>query len=220
MRRFIIKNILFKFPGWDEIRKLRANQIPFFIKGTSSYFFDAEFGPSQFNDLLIKKTSRKENFLHIAKDGLIVYPKYKGELTPDKIYIDKLYKNGHTIVINNISKSDMPSLFKAKSIIENTLNEEIKNLIFITPANSHGFPPHFDSGDLFVVQMYGAKEWTLYKKSCDVPLKPEIVIEKGPIIFREVVERGDVLYIPKGVVHEARNNLKQSSVHISFGIFP
>jgi ribosomal protein L16 Arg81 hydroxylase len=94
--------------------------------------------------------------------------------------------------------------------------------VYVTPRNSQGFPPHFDAHDVFVLQVEGAKSWRLYPAWEDMPCGTE---DSRPIP-REMLgvplqacrlTAGDLLYIPRGYVHEARAT-DVSSVHVTVGV--
>jgi ribosomal protein L16 Arg81 hydroxylase len=82
--------------------------------------------------------------------------------------------------------------------------------VYLTPPNKAGFSPHFDLTDVFVVQCAGTKHWRIYDSytnMMELPLtdarwdaercKPS----SPPRDFE--LNRGDVLYLPRGVMHEA-----------------
>ena len=208
-----------KFFGWKTVKTLRTKKTPFILKGASNRFLDVEIGLSQFNDIYNKKISTSDHFLVIAKDGLLIFPNDKERCIPEKSKIDELYNSGHTIAFNRVSK-EIPCLCEQKRRLEMLIGEKMGNSIFMTPANSQGFPAHFDPVDIFIVQMNGCKEWTLYEKLTENPIRPKAVPYPRNIIFKGIIKKGDVLYIPKGVVHEGKNkNIEnQPSIHISFGV--
>lgn len=65
---------------------------------------------------------------------------------------------------------------------------------------------HYDEYDVFLAQGYGERRWIL-GKMCDantpfVPDQPiRLLDDMGEIIFDEVLEAGDVLYVPPGLSH-------------------
>jgi hypothetical protein len=93
---------------------------------------------------------------------------------------------------------------------------------YITPKNSQGFPPHFDTHDAFVLQIAGAKQWRTYAAGRDLPGEGEdnrpVPREALGAPAREFELRaGDLLYIPRGHVHEART-AGAASVHVTIGV--
>ncbi|KAH8238443.1 hypothetical protein KR032_006938, partial [Drosophila birchii] len=97
--------------------------------------------------------------------------------------------------------------------------------VYLTPPNSQGFAPHFDDIEAFVLQIEGSKRWRLY-----MPLQPADVLARessgnysqeqlGEPILDEVLEAGDVLYFPRGTVHQAITENDQHSLHITLSVY-
>jgi hypothetical protein len=104
------------------------------------------------------------------------------------------------------------------------LRESVNAHVFLTPPDSQGFAPHRDEHASFVLQLDGAKEWTVY----DPMEVTEGILRAGgvdPARLRLVKNRtyhlqvGDVLYIPEWWPHEARA-CSRHSFHVTIRIFP
>ena len=102
--------------------------------------------------------------------------------------------------------------------------------VYVTPANSVGFVSHFDSHDVFVLQLYGSKNWRVYDNppvilpANDWPrkrIKRYMKIKNhSKRLINNVLKQGDALYIPRGYIHDADcKDLKDDSVHVSIGFF-
>jgi lysine-specific demethylase/histidyl-hydroxylase NO66 len=78
-----------------------------------------------------------------------------------------------------------------------------------TPQGSQGFAPHYDDIDALVVQLEGRKRWRLYAPRSTDELLPRVsspnfsARDCGAPLAEVVLEPGDVLYMPRGLVHEA-----------------
>jgi hypothetical protein len=85
---------------------------------------------------------------------------------------------------------------------------------YLTPPNSQAVPPHADDRDVLVLQLVGSKVWKVYetvpvpypypreqvgKEGIPVPLQ----VTEGPLAVSTTLQPGDVLYMPRGFVHEA-----------------
>jgi len=81
--------------------------------------------------------------------------------------------------------------------------------VYYTPAGSQGFAPHYDDVDVFILQVEGEKRWTLH-----APPAPEHVLPRdpspdfapadlGPPLASVALKPGDLLYLPRGTVHQA-----------------
>jgi hypothetical protein len=80
---------------------------------------------------------------------------------------------------------------------------------YLTPADTQGFAPHFDDIDAIILQVSGKKRWRLY-----APTSPHHILprhsskdfkqdELGECIFDKVLMPGDLLYMPRGAIHQA-----------------
>jgi ribosomal protein L16 Arg81 hydroxylase len=96
--------------------------------------------------------------------------------------------------------------------------------LYLAPAGGAGFPAHFDISDAFIVQCGGAKEWTIYEDyvdqtslpTADTPWEPERYKPLGSG-QNMVLHLGDVLYLPRGVMHAARCT-DQHSLHLTISL--
>ncbi|MCH8543762.1 MAG: cupin domain-containing protein [Alcanivorax sp.] len=213
------------FPGWDTLRERRRLRMPFVLRGASSYFMDGLPGPSDVEYILDKKLASGEQFMQISRDGQLAYPTRARQPSPQKSEILDLYRQGYTVICNYIAK-DLPSLFRARTMLQDVFGEEVECSTFMTPHSCQGFSPHFDAADLFVIQTHGGKHWRLYPAILTDPLeKQKASVPRDHLsdpILATTLTPGDVLYIPRGIIHEgvaaAKEDAGAASVHISFGL--
>jgi len=95
---------------------------------------------------------------------------------------------------------------------------------YFTPANAQGFLPHWDTHDVFVVQIAGTKHWHLAgEPSINVPTEHDAHRVYDGYTFDTETELdlkpGEVLYIPRGFGHYAQA-LESDSLHITIGAMP
>lgn len=96
--------------------------------------------------------------------------------------------------------------------------------VYLTPGGrERGLTPHYDTHDVFVVQAYGSKRWRLYDSPAELPLNSETVTKPvdgfGEPVREFDLEAGDLLYLPRGTVHEAVSN-DSASLHLTIGVIP
>lgn len=108
---------------------------------------------------------------------------------------------------------------------------------YLTPACAHAVKAHADDRDVLVLQILGRKVWKVYKKvPVEFPFEHEQVGKKGNSVPPEVLNGGlcfenkevtmspgDVMYLPRGFVHEASTEDSSSgcvspSFHITIAI--
>ncbi|MBK8977407.1 MAG: hypothetical protein IPM29_15960 [Planctomycetes bacterium] len=94
--------------------------------------------------------------------------------------------------------------------------------LFVTRRATPGLPEHYDNEDLFVLQLAGTKTWTLREAPLPLPL-PEQTFERSSLGELAAVapgtvtlEPGDLLYVPRGVVHRVTSGVG-GSVHLTVG---
>ncbi|KAH8303204.1 hypothetical protein KR059_003528, partial [Drosophila kikkawai] len=134
------------------------------------------------------------------------------------------YGDGCSIRILNPS-TYLAGLRQVCSMLQEFFHCLVGANVYLTPPNSQGFAPHFDDIEAFVLQIEGRKRWRLY-----MPLQPADVLARessgnysqeqlGEPILDEVLEAGDVLYFPRGTVHQAITDKDQHSLHITLSVY-
>ncbi len=148
-----------------------------------------------------------------------VYENQDGSLNLNQLYT--AYADGYSILVNGIQRFWSP----IRSLTENIRQEISHNAsanLYLTPENEKAFSPHYDSHDVFAIQISGEKHWILYD---DTYYKTPLLNSYQPTFQREqltgareiTMRAGDILYMPRGVPHEAYTTDK-SSMHITIGI--
>jgi ribosomal protein L16 Arg81 hydroxylase len=132
------------------------------------------------------------------------------------------YSKGNTISLNNLQFSCQPLSSFCRSL-ELFFNYSANISSYLTPKKSQGVLPHYDTHDVFILQIDGAKLWRVYDSFLCLPLEEHrelVSAEKiGNPIHEVRLAAGDLLYIPRGYVHEALTS-ECSSLHLTVGIHP
>lgn len=114
------------------------------------------------------------------------------------------YQKGATLILNQ-AQGSIPSLSRACRSLTRELGFRVWANIYITPPRSSGFARHQDDHEVLVLQILGAKLWTVYpdgEEPVELCLKP-----------------GDLLYLPRLTPHSARS-ADDRSIHVTFGVSP
>lgn len=136
----------------------------------------------------------------------------------------KLYAEGNTIVINGLHRFCGPVAGFVQGL-QRCLSYKVTPNAYLTPRRSRGLKPHYDTHDVFVVQVGGAKTWRIYDAPEAFPLlgtlQPGLSSSPDELPTPRLVDlaAGDVMYIPRGWVHAAET-ADRSSLHLTFGIYP
>jgi Cupin superfamily protein len=130
------------------------------------------------------------------------------------------YAQGKTIFVHKLEQR-WKSVATLCRDLESTLHHPVNASMFLTPRNSQGVSAHFDSVEVFVLQIEGSKHWRLYKPTVELPLKeafePIPREQIGEPIQEVHVKPGDLIYIPRGFIHEAFAS-DDSSLHITVAV--
>lgn len=128
-------------------------------------------------------------------------------------------RNGATLIIDAVNEMDN-KVFRFSNEFEKAFDENVQVNAYIALSDNQGFNLHWDSHDVFVVQISGQKEWKVYDQTREFPMHNDIdknLIPPKKPIWEGVLEDGDILYLPRGWWHEAKP-LNTETVHLSLGI--
>jgi len=95
---------------------------------------------------------------------------------------------------------------------------------YLSPAAQQGFNAHYDAHDVFILQVEGSKTFQFYAGGPELPLRGDTfdasIHYPGAATERVTLQAGDTLYIPRGVMHDARTTDNLRSLHITLGVTP
>lgn len=166
-----------------------------------------------YQDGFLSMDAYSDTYLDV--DGLRV------RLAPERL--KTLLREGATCVVNRVER---------KSSVMGRLCLEVERFAGArTVANGYvalgsdraaGFGKHWDTHDVFAVQVLGKKRWRLFGSTFELPLAHQKSIAfkdscPSTAVFDEILEEGDLLYIPRGWWHEAIPIPGQPTFHVAFG---
>jgi bifunctional lysine-specific demethylase and histidyl-hydroxylase NO66 len=114
-----------------------------------------------------------------------------------------------------------PSVASTLTALEDYLGVFTGSNSYLTPAGSQGFAPHWDDIDAFLLQLEGTKLWKVYAPRCDEETLPRFPSrnmspeELPPPVLEVALKPGELLYMPRGWVHQAVASPEASSFHIT-----
>jgi len=133
--------------------------------------------------------------------------------------VQQLFQSGCTIQALHPQQYSDP-MWLLNSSLESMFGSLVGSNCYITPPNSQGLAPHHDDVEVFVLQLQGSKTWLLYPPvdplapSCSGDLPRSILGEPTELTLHP----GDLLYFPRGTVHEARTG-SSSSAHMTISTY-
>lgn len=130
------------------------------------------------------------------------------------------WERGATIVLQGLHLTK-PAIAAFCRSLEETLGHPAQANAYYTPRSAQGLPVHHDTHDVFVLQVSGRKRWLVYEPVLELPLKNQRYSselgEPGEPVEDRVLNPGDVLYLPRGWLHEALTS-DTDSLHLTVGV--
>ena len=141
-----------------------------------------------------------------------------GSLDVAKVY--QFFAEGSTVTLAYLDTT-IPALTTLCRGLEAEFSHPFQANVYLTPAGSQGAKVHYDTHDVFVLQVTGSKRWTILGRPIELPLRNQDFDASehhpgSPTLEFELCT-GDVAYIPRGWVHEARSS-DNISLHITVGV--
>ena len=139
---------------------------------------------------------------------------------PDLEKVRSEYRAGATVVLPALHRTWRPLGALCESV-ETQLGHAVHANLYLTPGHAHGFTPHYDTHDVFVLQIAGKKHWRVHEPPLRLPHSSQPFSPVGytpPAQGSDFdLEAGDLLYLPRGYVHSASTS-DGHSVHVSVGV--
>lgn len=170
-------------------------------------------------ELLVKSFSGTLQFpdLRIKQHGALVR---RPELLQGSMYNPEELKRelqwGSTFNVTNIHRWHPPIHNLLKSL-RTDVRCNVLSSAFYTPAKTIGrvHSVHFDPVDTFVLQVAGQKLWRLYDSPALGTVNISYREKATPYLVEQLLQPGDMLYVPRGMVHSA--DTADFSLHVNVG---
>jgi hypothetical protein len=133
--------------------------------------------------------------------------------------ISAAFADKYTIVVNDMQKKDMAVAQLCRGIESDFFCRANVNL-YLTNYDSQGLDAHYDDDDVFILQLRGTKTWRIYNEKVDLPLSNSsyVKLDCSAVPYESYVLRpGDVLYVPRGFIHDA-NTADVISLHLTVSL--
>jgi ribosomal protein L16 Arg81 hydroxylase len=174
-------------------------------------------------DEILATSSLRSTDVRIVRDGrdlslatLLGNESYAAGL--ERLYAQ--YRDGSTIVLTALHDPWKPLSTLCRALADEIAARFQANA-YLTPPNAKGLDVHYDTHDVFVLQVHGRKHWRLFGSPVRLPLpgQPFRRDDLDPIEATDEFDlnTGDLLYIPRGLLHEAVST-EDSSLHVTVGV--
>jgi ribosomal protein L16 Arg81 hydroxylase len=141
-----------------------------------------------------------------------------------KPVVYEFLRKGATLIANKISNEAKVQAF-SKRIADYT-GHRVVNSAYVAFGTKDSYRCHWDTRDVFAIQLIGRKRWILYEPSLELPLYTQQSRDYEHLYpcpaapYLDVtLEPGDVLYVPRGWWHNPLP-LGEASFHLALGTFP
>lgn len=137
---------------------------------------------------------------------------------------DAFHHKGYSIRMVHPQQWHAP-LYELCSALQEYFGNVVTCSSYLTPPGTQGFGPHYDDAEIFVIQLLGEKKWFLYDRpdKSTSPRTPRVTQFRAEDIGTPhtslIMRAGDVMYFPRGTVHQAVSCDDSPSLHLTFSTF-
>lgn len=196
---------------------------PLLVKRHSAAYYKGIFTCLDFDTILREKPLYFTKNIDITTyiDGKRETHNPKGRAYPRLVW--DYYSNGCSIRLLNPQTFSKP-MWKLNSLLQEYFGSCVGANVYLTPPGTQGFAPHYDDIEAFVLQLEGKKRWKLYNPRDEMESLPRFSsgnftdADVGEPILNIELEPGDLLYFPRGTIHQATTS-DVHSLHITVSTY-
>lgn len=166
--------------------------------------------------------------IRVFKEGPVDESRYTEEIDDLGVWRRRLMKGqlfeliseGATVALNRIDRHSWPIRSLCHEISRLTGERATANA-YLAASGTGSFGKHWDTHDVFAVQLRGRKRWRLFAPTFPLPLSTQTSLHHKAAcpttpVFDEILEAGDLLYVPRGWWHLAEP-IGELSFHVAIG---
>ena len=201
---------------------------PLLMKGAVS---SVKFSWSDANELFQRCDATSHDF-KLSCDGIRPKHEYvesyldvgtlRHRLVKPALY--EFMRNGATLIANKIVNEPLVTQFAR--VVADYTGRQVVSSAYAAFGNRDSFRAHWDTRDVFAIQLIGRKRWIVYEPSLEAPLYTQQTRDYEHLYpcptepYMDVVlEAGDVFYLPRGWWHNPLP-LGEETFHLAIGTFP
>jgi lysine-specific demethylase/histidyl-hydroxylase NO66 len=196
-------------------------QKPLVTRGRPASFFAPLFSAADVDHVICDQRPKPSRIEVVTSQGFVRdnYLNLDGTANINLVY--ERYLEGSTIILSGLDETWEPlAIFCRK--LEGALSHPAGIGIYLTPPGTQGVKPHYDTQEIFVLQVEGKKHWKVYQPLHELPPVEgayRLVDEHKltALVGETSLEPGDMLYLPRGFIHEGSAG-DSPSLHITLEI--
>ncbi|KAF7690433.1 ribosomal oxygenase 1 isoform X1 [Silurus meridionalis] len=197
---------------------------PLLIRRQNPHYYEGLFSTAEFDRILRNDDVQYGVNLDVTSftNGKRETHNPPGRALPYSVW--DFYENGCSLRMLN-PQAFSSTVWNVLSILQEKFGSMAGANVYLTPAGTQGFAPHYDDIEAFIVQLEGKKHWRVYNpRSKDEVLSlvssPNYSqTEIGNPIMDVVLEPGDLLYFPRGFIHQGNCLPDAHSLHITISSY-
>ncbi|MGE3781714.1 MAG: cupin domain-containing protein [Alphaproteobacteria bacterium] len=166
---------------------------------------------------------KRPDDIRVVKDSVVApAERWTTDGKIDLTKLDEFLAAGFSVVILHLDEH-IPALAKVcNEIRTRTLEGSYVGTVVTSGTGAGAFRMHYDFEDLVILQVEGTKRWQIFGPPVSHPVRrmPKQLPPDGTEpTFDEVLEAGDLLFVPGGNWHRCESGLS-TSVHIGIFFLP
>ena len=155
----------------------------------------------------------------VRSDGDVARRRYTKDGRVQPLEVARHFDGGATVIFNQLQRR-VPALARLCVGLGRAFSSRVQTNIYLTPPDAQGFNPHWDTHDVFVLQISGTKRWSIFDTRVKLPLRGQRFrrgISPGDISEEFELGPGSAVYLPRGLMHAARST-GEPSLHVTLGL--
>ncbi|XP_032441462.1 ribosomal oxygenase 1 isoform X1 [Xiphophorus hellerii] len=197
---------------------------PVYVQRKNPDYYKGLFSTAEFDRIL-----RKENVQYGVNLDITSYVNGKrethnppGRALPFTVW--DFYDSGCSVRLLN-PQAFSSTVWNVLSILQEKFGSMAGANVYLTPPGTQGFAPHYDDIEAFVIQLEGKKHWRVYNPRSEDEVLPVLSspnfdqAEIGKPILDVVLEAGDLLFFPRGFIHQGNCLPDAHSLHITISSY-
>lgn len=220
----------FRFDGFDSMVHPKTTeefyseyweQRPFFVRRDAPGYFDSLLTLADVDRYLGTKALHASE-IRIVKGGVDKrFEDYSKDGIADAAQMMAAFRTGSMLLLSHMNRHH-PPLAELLSRCEAQTHVPMRANAYLSPPGSTGFKLHWDTHDVLVLQISGAKKWHIYDNPLPLPHEEQMSelkhwVGQANKIDEIAMRPGSVLFLPRGYVHGAEAE-DEHSLHITFGL--
>jgi len=219
---------------WEEYFGKKPLYVPYEQKAEAGFDKAHMLSLADLTALLAEPARWSDNAIKLVANGRGIDPAHftvkrefaQGDVTrPDPALVQTLMAAGASVVIDGM-EDQLAGLRVMCRELGKTFGAKVTVNLYASRRGVPGFASHCDPHEVFALHCEGEKVWRIYENGEDAPVEATIVRDaeyieqrKGKVSMEVTMRSGDLLYIPRGVYHDALAS-SDRSLHLTFGVQP